>query len=370
MKKLLLVIMSIIMVLSLCACGGKGAGGNGGLLSSEPTEQQNEVISTYVNILNALESYLEDGDISIYDVENEVDVEGCKALEYCYKTIQDLESVDKWIGTEYISDTRTRQEILDSFTVVKDVKLQDTVVSLDFLGNEIGSAESGFYTYNENGKILEDYKSRLDCIFISDNFDNIALKVVMESYEIVGTYICTYDEDGNLEYMENDAERITPLYDNAGKMTSIERLEADDGTKKNYSLNYDEQGRLNKIEHTYFRKINKFGEEEKDVDTYNFTYDDNNNLLKEESVHQFFVDNEKGFEETTYTNYVYDEKGNMISAVKNSSEGYKWQLTVNYDDNGSLVTYNYEYIDTDGKVTNMYKQERTYGDLYVYNPNK
>lgn len=365
MKKLLVVVMSIIMVLSLCACGGKGAGGNGGLLSSEPTEQENGVISTYVNILNALESYLEDGEISIYDVENEVDVEGSKALEYCYKTIQELESVDKWIGTEYISDTRTRQEILDSFTVVKDVKLQDTSVALDFLGNEDGSAESGFYTYNENGKVLEDYKSRLDSIFISDSFDNIALKVVMRVYEGSYKYTCTYSQDGVLEYMENASERITPIYDNAGKMTNIEYLSADTGDKEDYALNYDEQGRLNQIERIALKSNNN----EKIVDTYKFTYDDNK-LLKEENVYQWFVNNQKYVENVTYTDYVYNDNGNMSSAVKTSSEGWKWQLTVNYDEKGSLVTYNYEFIGTDGKVSDMYKQERTYGDLYVYNPNK
>lgn len=364
MKKLLVVVMSIIMVLSLCACGGKGASGNGGLLSSEPTEQENEVISTYVNILNALESYLEDGEISIYDVENEVDVEGSKALEYCYKTIQELESVDKWIGTEYISDTRTRNEILDAFTIVKDVKLQEELIKLDFLGNVKGDAQVSTYTYDEQGKIVEE---DIESVFFENYFscfDNNVSFIALLRYNNIFNSTYSYGTNGNLESVQNDDIRLTPVYGESGEISSVEMLSADDGEKIVCSMSYDSQKRLSKME------TNKARKEENKVETYQYTYDDTSKLVREEYLSTTFRNNQKSYEWGICTDYTYDNTGNVISGVKTWNSGESWRFTTIYDEEGRLITVNYEYVDEAGTVQGMYKTEMTYGDLYSYNPNK
>lgn len=365
MKKLLLLAMSFVMVLSLCACGKKGASSNEGFLSSQPTEEENEVISMYVDILDALESYVEDGIISIYNPEIEEELEGSQALEYCYVTIQGLRSVDKWIGTDYISDTRTRKEILDSFTVVKDVKLWDKVVRVDYFGNPEGDVEVYNYTYNEKGEIVQGHISEAEKHFILGNFKNIGIDFMLREYfeSDNSQYTCTYTEAGEIEVIQNKSDRLTPIYDNEGKITSMEYLSAD-GEEAVYSLAYDNQNRLSKMQKVEI-EFNEYGREQKHVDEYNFIYDDNDNLIGEEYVVQIFYDNEKVHEESKRREYIYDDKGKMSSA---DVAGISTKMVVDYNNEKNIVIYNITTKIYDGNK--LLKQETMYGDFYAYNPKK
>lgn len=365
MKKLVVVLLSIVIALSVCSCVGKETGSNGRFFLSRPTKKEKEAINIYINVLNALENYLEDGVITIYNSELKKDVKSGQALEYCYKTIEALDSVDMWIGTKYISDTRTREEILDSFTVIHDVKLHDKAVSLDTMGNIDYQYGSGYYTYNAKGQVVEGYMTILDQYFLDDSYD-VSLGFAMRKYFPYNLeYTCSYGETGDIGVVENKVNRITLNYDD-GKVAGVECLDADYSKKTIYSLSYDKQNRLTKADGIIYEKNN-----EKTVDTYNFIYDDNNVLIREEYVRAYFEGNKKPLIiEGWCIDYKYDSNGKLSSALVSYESGGELHLTVDYEKDGKLVTYNFKHIDKSGEIKDIQKKESTYGEAYIYNPKK
>lgn len=379
MKKVLLVVMSIIMALNLCACGGKKTSGNGGFLSSEPTEQEKEVIDTYAKMLNALDGYVEDGSIGIYDVEIQEDVWGAQALEYCYKTIQELEDVDKWIGTEYLSDTRTRQEVLDAFTIVKGVKLQESTVELDHFGEAVRDAEITTYSYNEKGIVVEEDMERN---YVGNFSSLLGVKNHYFIYGILGKFndygsdiTYNYDDAGQvIEYMVDQKLRITPNYDDSGRITSLVLVDREEGPVTTLSSVYDNQNRLIKMEGAYGR-----GEEYDQSVVFTYSYDDKGNLVKEvQSDISINLRYGRVFEEKYEIEYVYDKEGNVISGVCNylttsATHNSTTSFSTVYNDEGRLLTINSEYDSHDTlneQHDTKYRTDITYGDLYLYNPNK
>ena len=170
MKKLLSLLLALVMMMSLCACGetddydddedrdeiveedddkkddGKfpfwgdkddedqGDTGDGDVevppinlpepsVPVEPTSEEWEEIYDYSQIVSTLNNYVEYQTI-MYDpvdfgLEGDI-VFDAEALSAYYAMLQDLDAVDKWAGTEYANDETVnwnRQEVLDSFTV-------------------------------------------------------------------------------------------------------------------------------------------------------------------------------------------------------------------------------------------------------------
>lgn len=366
MKKLVVVVLAIIIALSLCACGKKDADTNGGLLSSQPRRKDKKDIETYVTILNTLEGYLEDGEITIYDPELKEDVKGSQALEYCYQTIQGLKRIDKWIGTEYLPDTRTRKEILDSFVVIRDVKLHDKAVLLDDSGKVKCEYGSGSYTYNANGQLVKGYMSILDQYFLDGTYD-ISLGFALRKYFSYNLeYTCSYGQTGDIGVAENKANRIT-LYYVDERVTSVDCLDAEFSKNTVYSMSYDKQDRLYKAEGIIYEKGI-----EKTVDTYNFIYDDNNILIREEYVRAFYEGDKTPLTiEGWNIDYKYDSNGKLSSAILSYDRGGELRLTVDYNKDSKLATYHFKHIDENGEVKGIEQKETTYGDLYLsYNPKK
>lgn len=284
--------MAMMMAFSLCACGGESAEGGKKVVFSEPKEEDYEVINEYLIALGALDTYAETGEISFFEYDEETGTdkewEGNFALERYYKLIQELDSVDKWIGTEYCADTRTRKEVLDSFTIVEDVLLAICGTSFDKLGRMMGTENYQWvlWEYNEDGTISR------RVVKGSSKTRQIDDKIYEPDRD--GTVAYTYNENGQIVKRESADYISTPQYDSNGNLIR-EMIEGYSGSY-DVSYTYDEQNRVTKISY----KGNYW---QRDLsDEYIYTYDDNGNVLSEKSNY-------------TKTEYVYNEKGVLISGT-------------------------------------------------------
>lgn len=349
--------MAMVIVLSLCACGGES--GNA-MFSSEPTGEELKEINEYEIALNVLDAYVEDGENSYVEdgEEGEVEWKGSLALEHYYNVIKESKGVDKWIGTEYLHDERTRQEILDSFKIIEDVRLYGYVRYYDRMSNWKKDMPSwSIWNYNEKGLLvsvehdgnqawfsqIEDmafypYINALNCSkFIEyDEKDNITKITYKDDWgKDVYISIPKYDSDGNIisEYVKSEDEDcyITYVYNNEKR---VERIES-----KIVELKYNGEDTL----------------------VYDYTYDSKGNVLKEEY---------KRYGTAYITEYVYDDNNNFISStqtiMENSGDVVVDEWSFKYDNQDRITAIDIikgEDNET-GKITFVY------GDYYIYAPTK
>ena len=176
MKKLFCMILAIIMLMSLCACGEKPSdhGPNDSSVNETgtnqkpqdeiqettvpavPTEEEKEVLETYVRTVDSLNreaAKLKEEPYSSLDVIQEKRTE-LLAL--------DLDTVSKWAGTEWAQWAYDEsgepdyfsfpaefdcEAVLSRFTKVENVKLSRNKTAIDSLGNASGPEEDAVWDY-------------------------------------------------------------------------------------------------------------------------------------------------------------------------------------------------------------------------------
>lgn len=378
MKKLMVFLLALAMVFPLCACGrnpyakyeklfqmlengnfdgaisvieqmkdNPDAGqSSGNKPSGMPTDEEMKRIMQYNSICDFLQGGEENMGYGVYVQETDRTLYDQDALRFCYETLNELEAVDKWIGTAHAyQGGLSRQELLAGFTMVKDVLLTIESTGKDQMGNTFKN-EPGSWDYYENGLIRR-------------REDNHPIRhLYADSY-----YEWIYDENGRLlkkEYRSGDVlnSLITYFYDAEGKITK-EVFKSNSGETE-YLYTYDEKGQLAKIvwDGLYME------------DTYiQYTYDDAGRLLQEY----------KCFDLGEYSamDYIYDAQGKLVSATY-SSNGYgKWtedQYEYTCDEKGRVLTCKITFGETKndageviGKPEAVYViHTYVYGNYYFY----
>ncbi|MGN0999467.1 MAG: hypothetical protein ACI4PO_07940 [Faecousia sp.] len=370
LKKTIAILLLLAMALSLCACGANenkyakydyinemlergdfdgammaiddlrqqaqggsennsnNGGGEDTLPPSEPTQEEWNRLWEYYNILRNLNSYLEGSSISVYDQETDTSYSGSGALEYYYNRLSGMETIDKWVGTEYISPDRFSEEInwdrkavLEGFVIVKDVKLSENWSKTDNMGN-VSTNNHTPWTYDENGVLIrqgsEYYVDRITYSNYNDGFQP------------------EYDDSGRLiqkKYGSGDTVNAleTFTYDAAGCLTNIHIK--DNNGEHDYACTCDGQGRLTQI--AWSEGYSDF--------TITYTYDAAGHLVKEEKTLYNYYDYYKKtgkFINTTWTfEYVYD--GNNLTTGTYTYRGWGRDIELNAGE--SVISDNYPY---------------------------
>lgn len=442
MKKLLSLLLALVMMMSLCACGEtddydddedrdeiveedddkKDDGkfpfwgdkddedqddtGDGDVevppinlpepsVPVEPTSEEWEEIYDYSQIVSTLNNYVEYQTI-MYDpvdfgLEGDI-VFDAEALSAYYAMLQDLDGVDKWAGTEYANDETVnwnRQEVLDSFTVLKDVKLKYTQTEVDNLGNNKGTIQRSRWHYYENGQIKQ----------VTSEEDTVRIHIGTGHTNRVN-YASgdrEYDAEGRLAkitlYSGTDiVEVCTFTYDEEGKL--IKQVVQDNTSQWEINdFTYDENGRL--VKYTL-----PFGYSDQIVEMA-YTYNEDGTLASEQKNTYVTNDNGDKFIKIRYSmEYTYDAEGKLASGtykeqtygekfslMSGTTATYLWhqkvdQYAYTYDADGRIVTEtatmgSTEYFNDDGTpngstpssvATTTY--ETVYGDYCIYNPAK
>lgn len=358
----------------------------------EPTQEERDMLRQYYNILCDLNRYLEGHSISAYD-ENNTRYEGSRALEYYYNQLSALEAVDKWAGTKYTASEYfsteinwDRKAVLDSFVIVKDVRLSESKTKTDNMGN-VNSSSQMPWTYDENGVL----------VYLDSEYyvDRILFNTRYHSY-----YQLEYDDSGRLiqkKYVSGGTVNAleTYTYDAAGCLTNIHIK--DNSGEYDYACTCDGQGRLTQI---------AWGKDNFEY-TITYTYDTAGHLVKEEKTQYSYYDTAKKYGQyIAYTwtmEYTYD--GSKLSsgtyterswASESKFDGSKWVVTDNYptweqqnrydytcDNQGRVISYTvtpgnrvyvHDYgshkagdIDNTPSYANV-TIETVYGDYYIYSP--
>ena len=185
MKKLLCMILALIMVLSLCACGQEtpntndnannqtnqngenNTNGNGA--TGEPSEEIQKMMNKYDVFATKLKNYANGEEIFCY-ISDDEELVGGEALTYIYKQLSDMEELDAWYGSEWMPkddpDTEwNRQKLLAGFTVLENQLLNQSCVVT-------GKTEDN-KTYN-NAYVWE-YNPSLSCIVVMARITTIPL---------------------------------------------------------------------------------------------------------------------------------------------------------------------------------------------------
>ena len=203
---------------SLLGCSQSGGGP--GIVNKEPTEEEMAMIEEYLMTLEVLNDYSEGEEISYYDSETDTTCYDSLAAARYYEWINELEGIDKWSGTEYLSEEMSRQNVLDSFVVVEDVLLHGGGVTTDRLGNYSGIRYWTDWNYDRDGKVVsivnESNMAWLDQIE-ETSFYNSCEESRWMSYDANGNHV----ETKYANYKDGDASYIsTPEYDSEGKLVA------------------------------------------------------------------------------------------------------------------------------------------------------
>lgn len=390
MRKIITLILAIVSALSLCACGGEESNGGGNkIVLREPTEEEYEMIDEYTAILSELDDYIEGGSISFIEYDEKTAEEkkwyGIDALGRYYKRLQELKDIDKWIGTEYCEETRTCQNILDSFKVIKDVKISATQNEYDRLGKLVDEINNHTWNYDENGTVIYDPTGdmRVNSVWnsVSDAGDDFARLEVYDDAGKVTEIQYFYDNlsISDIRNGEHEPAMIsTPTFDSQGRIISelVKASESDISV----SYAYDSTGRIIKVE-----SVEKMLLEETVYTTTSiYTYNEAGALIKMEcskirdwkdtrldtygkstdsSVEEFFYDDEGCLVSSIYCKYYSNEQKGYIPVINQERE--RKTITYKTDKKGRVIEEQYE---TENLTT--YKTVYTYGDYYIYSPAK
>lgn len=408
MKKLFCMILAIIMLMSLCACGEKPSdhGPNDSSVNETgtnqkpqdeiqettvpavPTEEEKEVLETYVRTVDSLNreaAKLKEEPYSSLDVIQEKRTE-LLAL--------DLDTVSKWAETEWAQWAYDEsgepdyfsfpaefdcEAVLSRFTKVENVKLSRNKTAIDSLDNVSGPEEDAVWHYFTNGTVRQfenefnTYPMAIEWINAKDSsFD----------YDAKDGQIREYDDSGRLakiSYYSGSKVSVVRLfeYDAQGKLTTQTAKANND--ERIYQYSYDTQGRLEKIECVFTVGFAPC------TCQALYTYDANGNLAKEEITKYYDGLSEADIVSRYITEYAYDASGKLVSGTFTEQE---WvvgevnfqtvdQYTYEQDAQGRVVKETVILGDKmNAKKNTVYQHsqydklvyETVYGDYYVYMP--
>ncbi len=414
MKKLLAVLLCIVMMLSLVACGGDedrdetpdNVGNNAQIgennnenteesteettLPAEPTAEDWEAIDQYRLLLKELEGYESNQEIWLdYEdlgIESEkTGVKGVEALGICYELISKLDAVDKWVGTDYIDEKYDRQSILDRFVVVKDVLLTEKHTHEDHVGNTENGRERE-WDYNADGTLRSSpgsYITRDEHPWMSRSLlEQIASNPTCVSD---GRSYYVYDANGRIEKIEykygedseiNDVSKYT--YD--GDLITEESILTADGREDTVSYTYNSNGQLTEM--TAIQ--GNVGWRVKYV--YAYEYNDQGQVAKETVTidqEDYYNKNSYEFYGLSVITYTYDANGFLSTATCKYTENWNRstatttdEITYTCDDQGRVVSVKIDcghvIQDDTGEVVwkedqPVYNAAITYGNYYIYN---
>ena len=423
MKKLICMILALIMVMGLCACG-EGATDNGRNNSTvsadsttgnnsttqqpegetqettvppEPTSEEKSVLENYVNTVAWLNSAAAELKAAPYFNGDNIQKYRTELLEL------DLNTVSKWAETEWAEWAYEKcynpedfsfpadfdcNAVLARFVKVEDVKLRYTETTTDSLGNVSGPREETDWHYFANGTLRHvGHEFSADRLAI----ESVNMTTSFFNYHTYSANLREYDADGRLTkisyydtYQGNSKVALVRLfaYDAAGKLTT-QTAKSNNGELV-YNYNYDDQGRLAKVETVFDAGLY--------TKTYEvlYTYDANGNLTKGELT-IYNARSEVSFIAERHTmEYVYDASGKLVSGTYTDQD---WGYNIaqgNFLNIQKVDQYTFE-LDAQGRVVkeivipgaSMWAQrneeqlpapyaqivyETVYGDYYVYMP--
>lgn len=395
MKKLLCMILALIMVLSLCACGQETPNTNdsannqtnqngenntnGNDATGEPSEEIQKMMNKYDVFATKLKNYANGEEIFCY-ISDDEELVGGEALTYIYKQLTEMEELDAWYGSEWMPkddpDTEwDRQKLLAGFSVQKDLLLKLSCVITTQTEDTKTFNNAYVWDYNPDGTIAK--VSFVDMLYktLYPFWLDIPAHVLYEQnrsgkdyYESICSISFVYDENGQLTKIKRHAttenqtrDLINLELDADGKLISANSVDGD-GSKKNYTFTYDAQDMLTRAE-----------SDQKWSLSYQYTYNENGQLLQADGD-----GNGENVLSKSYK-YTYDADGKLTKVEYDNSISWvssnygKVEVTFTYDDQGrpATVTYSEGYFPLKhGQTLDFSKVEfqYVYGDYCTYAP--
>ena len=412
MKKLLCMILALIMVLGLCACGQESSTNNGGnnnnestseptedpiqetTLPLEPTEDEKTILREYVRAMCSLNEHCTNSQAEPYSIGYLDRIQ----MAYTELLALDLDTVRLFADTEWAQWAYNKEDkpssfnhpadwdcdaVLSRFTKVEDVKLTYTQTQTDHLGNITGPSEKAAWHYNTDGT------------FRSIDNESDAIRISLEPQKTGGSFyqykndnIREYDASGRLSkisfYSYDSVNMVcTFTYDAEGKLT--QQTAKTNSTQRVYTYSYDANGHLVKIDWPTSAN-NAYNTEE-----ILYTYDASGNLVKEEyTKYEGGANTPVHIAQRYSMEYVYDSSNKLVSGTYTHQEWRYNKNQGNYINEQTQDQYAFE-LDAQGRLvkeivtpgdtiwvqTNKvasaakYSQivyETVYGDYYVYTP--
>ena len=417
MKKLLCMILALIMVLSLCACGQEKPNNDNNQTqgnvndsqgnseneeydySNEPPAEIWEKINRCDEIAAELKYYVENGSIQ-YNVDNDIfnAVTGQAALQLYYEELQELVAIEDWYhcewsnGFDFISQHTCPQDMLDGFSVLENVLLNLDCNIVGHTGDAEPYKNAFVFSYNANGSIARvDWSNKLIDEFKPCDPVQYAFHSIVKSDWYGAEYV--YDEKGVLTqvkvigYVDNDGDYyhngetkthtlITLEHDAAGKLLNATATDYN-GEKYVFEFTYDSQNRVSEIRRHY-TNISK------SVTTQLFScaYDDSGKLVRLERTEYTTETDGTVKEDTVFYNHIrdlitntYDAAGKLTAsnykwtASKNESIHYNREFSFTYDEQGRILAATQGEGEL-GSSTEYAKAEfqYIYGNCYTYTP--
>lgn len=358
MKRIGSWVLTIVLVLGMCACGQNGAAAwqeqydLGVRYLSEGNYTEAVIAFTAAIEIDSKrpEGYIGRGDAYVLSGETEENLSAALA-DYEAAITLDETLPNAWLG---LADVYIRQGNYDkALTILKEAL--DKTNSNQEIVDKIAQIQSGeIYdsfghirrrnTYDENGQLIWYHT------FESSDFSK---KILVKSFDATGKQTGeveeTKDDEGHLltsyrfSYIDGVLEKIEHVYDEYGNETQITVYQLNGMVVASF-FEYDDLGNKTKV--TKYTDGQLSGYEQR-------LYDENGQLTEQR---YFGSDGEKG----NSIFYQYDEKGNEISSQNYGGDGSLfWEEYREYDGNGLLInSKNITYWD-DGTV-----ETKTYQYIY------
>lgn len=410
MKKLLCVILVLIMVLSLCACGQEkpnndnnannqtnqngGIQGEDGNNDPEPSAEELKMMEKYKDIAYSLKNYTGSPDFS-YD-NGTTWVHGADAVKAIYDDLCELEALDKWYGSAWMpeNDPETnwnRSALLSCFSVQKDKLLSQDVVLTTLVAETRDYKNCFTWSYDADGKVTsvrwntKIYESFIPFVYGLENevFYDLLLadgaetkgadyiydeKDVLTQIKVLG-YVDDTD-DNRANGTTKTQILITLEHDTNGKLSGAKWTEWQ-GAKGNISFTYDAQGKLTQVV--------RQSENDTLPYTYRYSYDVNGNLSEIEHERLRKYANYGKDIHVTYT-LSTAEDGSVSGKVSNygvfmvglARSGKDKDIALSYDAQGRLISavHGTELTACDEIECSKVEFSWNYGDYYIYTPAK
>ena len=409
MKKLLCMILALIMVLSLCACGqqnpnsdqsnnGPSTNGqsndeflDGGFVEGtqeEPSYDEKEMMDQYKDITIILKNYA-DGEEIAYENGTEW-VHGHAALEVIYNALSNMEELDKWYGSAWMPENDpqvnwNRQALLAGFAVHKDLLMKQECVITSKTGDVSNYENSCIWSYNADGTVSNVKWSKtvfanfIPYIYGFENEVFYGLVSAMGNETEGASFV--YAEDGTLEqikilgYIDDDNDNyhngktgtqilITLKRDENGKVVGGDWVEWQDheGT---ITLAYDAKGKLTDATYTQVHNDTWWNDY-----CRTYSYDENGLKTVTHSGQETFKGEVKG---RTYGSHTITENSAEKATVTLGWGPVRLDettVTLEYDAQGRLVAATQGEGKMDEKNYSKAEFRYIYGDVYTYAPAK
>lgn len=354
MKKLLAMILALVMVLALAACGKDQPNVtdpvSGGNVSNGGTQQDNTPRK----------------DVKVLTSVKQVKGDGTVRANYQY-TLTDnrlLTAMDLQEGRAELDLTLDYDEAAKKVTVTAvnpDPASTNAAVTIEW--NEVGQIISA--TETEEGKVWKTeytYNDAGDVASKKVYIDGWHSSTVTYTYHSSGKLMteCKTQGDGTLVYQKSSA------YDDHGNKLSytVDHGDGDVRTDR-YSYTYDDNGNVtckqdyddegyetSKVEYTYDENGRMASKQTYNDDgiksgKYTYTYDSNGNMLKEQEYNSWG-------EPSNSVEYTYDEDGRLIKQTSLNSDG----------ELDETLTYTYETMHMSDVEYVLYNALMTYADTW------